>query len=215
MPELAYAVVLTSCGRFDLLRKTLQSFRQFADVPPAQFILIEDSGDARVHDAVAGCGFDIDVIVNAPRLGQTRSIDRAYARVTHDWVFHCEDDWEFLRTGFIRGLPCHPATPCGCQHGRPAEPRGAQSAGAAHAAAGDSRCELFPARSVPASRVFQLLLPSRPAADGRPIRRAAPRNSTLRREALHQEAAKGTKKTRIAFLRVCVPSWSVFKGMNP
>jgi hypothetical protein len=41
------------------------------------------------------------VIVNEHRLGQMAAIDRAYARVTTPYVFHCEDDWLFDRTGFI------------------------------------------------------------------------------------------------------------------
>jgi hypothetical protein len=43
----------------------------------------------------------IDVIVNKPQLGQTASIDKAYAEVTTPYIFHCEDDWEFFRSGFI------------------------------------------------------------------------------------------------------------------
>ena len=29
------------------------------------------------------------------------SIDRAYSKVKTEWVFHCEDDWEFFSGGFI------------------------------------------------------------------------------------------------------------------
>jgi hypothetical protein len=30
-----------------------------------------------------------------------KSIDRAYADVTTPFIFHCEDDWRFFRSGFI------------------------------------------------------------------------------------------------------------------
>ena len=34
-------------------------------------------------------------------MGQVAAIDTAYARVKTDFIFHCEDDWEFLRPQFI------------------------------------------------------------------------------------------------------------------
>ncbi|MGI9307072.1 MAG: hypothetical protein ACR2P5_07210 [Gammaproteobacteria bacterium] len=95
-----YAVVLTSCGRFDLLRQTVRSFLQFADIPPAQFIIVEDSGDEKVRDALADLDFAFEFAVHS-RMGQAKSIDAGYARVRTPFIFHCEDDWEFFRTSFI------------------------------------------------------------------------------------------------------------------
>ena len=97
-----YAVVLTSCGRFDLLRRTVESFLRFADVRPLQFIIVEDSGDDKVRDALAGLDFPFEFVINRPRLGQAAAIDAGYARVKTPLVFHCEDDWLFFRGGFIR-----------------------------------------------------------------------------------------------------------------
>lgn len=34
-------------------------------------------------------------------LGQIKSIDLAYQEVKTDYIFHCEDDWLFYRSGFI------------------------------------------------------------------------------------------------------------------
>ena len=99
--ERRYTVVLTSCGRFDLLRRTAASFLKFADIAPEKFVVMEDSGDDGVHDALAGLQAPFDIVVNRPRLGQTESIDAGYARVETPFVFHCEDDWEFFRTGFV------------------------------------------------------------------------------------------------------------------
>jgi hypothetical protein len=45
--------------------------------------------------------FPIEVIVNRPSLGQIASIDKAYATITTPYVFHCEDDWRFVRAGFV------------------------------------------------------------------------------------------------------------------
>lgn len=100
-----YAVVLTSCGRFDLLRQTVESLLRSVDQKPAEFIIVEDSGDAAAGAALEGLdallGRAFTLLLNRPQLGQIRAIDRAYAAVTAPFVFHCEDDWEFTRGGFI------------------------------------------------------------------------------------------------------------------
>ncbi|SEA01047.1 glycosyltransferase family 2 protein [Rubrimonas cliftonensis] len=96
-----YTVVLTSCGRFDLLEPTIVSLVATLDAPPADFIVIEDSGDEAVREIVRRAAPEARVIVNETRLGQMRSIDRAYAEVGTDWAFHCEDDWEFGRPGYL------------------------------------------------------------------------------------------------------------------
>ena len=54
-----------------------------------------------VRKVTARFPFPIQVIVNRPSLGQIASIDKAYATVTTPYIFHCEDDWRFFRSGFI------------------------------------------------------------------------------------------------------------------
>jgi|CXWL01.1.fsa_nt_gi hypothetical protein len=100
-PARQYSVVVTSCGRFDLLRHTLQSLKDNLDQPPNAWIIIEDSGDERVRSVTAELGLDAEIILNRPQLGQMKSIDKAYAQVKTPYAFHCEDDWEFFRGGFI------------------------------------------------------------------------------------------------------------------
>lgn len=96
-----YAVVLTSCGRFDLLRRTVASFAEFADIAPRQFIVVEDSGDDRVREALADIPLPFEFVINRPGIGQAKAIDAGYARVKCDYVFHCQDDWAFFRGGFV------------------------------------------------------------------------------------------------------------------
>ena len=95
-----YSVVLTSCARFDLLRRTVESFAAFADIAPRQFIVVEDSGSGEVRGALSGIDLPFEFVVHN-RQGQARSIDAGYALVKTPHVFHCEDDWQFLRGGFI------------------------------------------------------------------------------------------------------------------
>ena len=99
-----YTVTLTSCGRFDLLERTLDSLIPCLEESVEKIIVAEDSGDSSVRDVAKnfiGSGIEIETIVNLPKLGQIRSIDRLYSRVNTEWIFHCEDDWEFLANGFI------------------------------------------------------------------------------------------------------------------
>lgn len=97
----AYSVVITSCGRFDLLRATLASLLPNLDVPPQKIIIVEDSCDPAVGAVAAEFDGNFEILVNEVKLGQIASIDRAYSCVSTPYIFHCEDDWEFFRSGFI------------------------------------------------------------------------------------------------------------------
>ena len=95
--------VITSCGRPDLLQETVDSFLNRNSYPIAKYVLIEDSAQAEMIGFVKkryGTGFQ-SLILNDPKLGHIRSIDRAYEEVETPYVFHCEDDWRFLKGGFI------------------------------------------------------------------------------------------------------------------
>nr|USU33653.1 glycosyltransferase [Methylobacterium sp. OTU13CASTA1] len=107
-------VVLTSCGRHDLLERTLASFRAWnTDQGIAEILVVEDGrGDpsaiCRRHGA------------RLLRLGRSRgqiaAIEAGYAEVRTPYIFHLEDDWEFYRGGFIersrRLLAADPSTIC-------------------------------------------------------------------------------------------------------
>lgn len=95
--------LITSCGRPDLLKRTIDSFIAHNAYPIANYILIEDSGSLEMAGFIHrhfGETFGT-IIVNDPKLGQIGSIDRAYREVATPYVFHCEDDWQFVRGGFI------------------------------------------------------------------------------------------------------------------
>lgn len=107
-----YSIVITSCGRFDLLERTLASLSHYLDGQLESVIVIEDSGDSAVIDVVQSVIPDAHVIVNDRHLGQYASIDKAYSHVRTPYIFHCQDDWLFTRGGFLedsyqllRGIP--------------------------------------------------------------------------------------------------------------
>jgi len=95
------SVVLTSCGRPDLLVRTLDSFFRFNTYPVSQFIVVEDG--PTVLDVLFTYPFPCphDLICTGERVGQIAAIDYAYSRVNSEYIFHLEDDWEFYAPHFI------------------------------------------------------------------------------------------------------------------
>lgn len=96
-------LVVTSCGRLDLLEKTLESFFRFNTYPIAKTIIVEDSGNtnldfSKIKNIINGPS---EIIINPTNLGQMKSIDIAYSKVETGYIFHCEDDWEFFKKGFV------------------------------------------------------------------------------------------------------------------
>lgn len=98
------SVVFTSCGRFDLLKKTIDSFLDMNTYPIEKYIVIDNSTLENAHDEIESILENIDnklIIVNETNIGQVASIDKAYGFVESDYIFHCEDDWEFFKESFI------------------------------------------------------------------------------------------------------------------
>lgn len=93
------SVVLTSCGRPAELKRTLDSFFKFNTYPINRFIIVEDSGKPDLFGFLDK--YPVEVVHNGENIGQVKSIIRAYETVDTPYVFHCEDDWEFFKPGFI------------------------------------------------------------------------------------------------------------------
>jgi hypothetical protein len=99
---MSVTLVVTSCGRHDLLERTLRSFARFNSYPIKETVIAEDS-DLTAPPWLA----DIENIgpkcwiSNGTRKAQVYSCDRAMSEVKTPYVFWCEDDWEFFRPGFV------------------------------------------------------------------------------------------------------------------
>lgn len=97
--------VITSCGRFEFLEKTLKSLIEYSNYTFYEIIIIDNSEiiDAydKIKDITNRIGCNAKIIINEVNIGQVSSIDVAYSLVTTEYIFHCEDDWEFFDTGFI------------------------------------------------------------------------------------------------------------------
>ncbi|SCA55820.1 conserved hypothetical protein [Candidatus Terasakiella magnetica] len=99
-PEVTF--VLTSCGRVDLLQKTIESFEKQNTYPIKRAIITEDSCDPEVYQQVQDLfGDRFEIWANKEKKGQIKSIVDAYASIDTPYIFHCEDDWEFTRPNFI------------------------------------------------------------------------------------------------------------------
>ena len=95
--------VITSCGREDLLDRTLKSFFKFNDFPIQKLFLTEDSVDENVYKRIEKKWSDkINLLFNKTKKGQIKSIVEAYKLIKTPYVFHCEDDWVYTRKGFIK-----------------------------------------------------------------------------------------------------------------
>jgi hypothetical protein len=109
---------LTSCGRYDLLEKTLESFFRYNTYPIQEFIISEDSDfEGTVMDYIVKmfrkyAPKDMELRLMFGKVGQIRSIDRMYEKVETEYIFHMEDDFLFFREGFIEKsieiLECDP-----------------------------------------------------------------------------------------------------------
>ncbi len=84
---------LTSCGRLDLLKRSLESFE--AHNPGGALMISEDSADPAMRDGIIAAFPHARLMWAPERLGLMRSIDRMYAEVKTPYLFHLEDDWLF------------------------------------------------------------------------------------------------------------------------
>lgn len=98
--------VFTSCGRFDFLKSTVHSFLNYADIQPSKIIVIDNStfehALSSIVEILSITDIEKEIIINEENIGQVASIDKAYSKVETEYIFHCEDDWEFFDGGFMQ-----------------------------------------------------------------------------------------------------------------
>jgi hypothetical protein len=97
VPSDGITVAITSCNRHDLLRRTMESLAASCiDAPIHETIIIEDSNARKPEWLLEFRGLgNIRWISNGKRVGQWMSADRLMDAVKTEYVFWCEDDWEF------------------------------------------------------------------------------------------------------------------------
>lgn len=96
--------IMTSCIRPDLLERTLDSFYKENTYSLKHLYIIDDSGVTDCNDHVIEnkpYRDNIILLYHKKRRGQIEAIDNAYSYVDTPYIFHMEEDWQFLRGGFI------------------------------------------------------------------------------------------------------------------
>lgn len=104
MKDKKVTLVITTCDRNDLLEITLKSFFKYNTYPIEKTIIVDDSGIGEKlnwEPIKQQIKVPFEIILNKENEGQIESIDKAYAKVDTDYIFHCEEDWEFNHSGFI------------------------------------------------------------------------------------------------------------------
>lgn len=93
-------LVITACGRPDLLERTLDSLYcrgawAYNDTAKllSEIIIIEDSG-FECNDHLIRKYYNIKWLANCKRKGQILSIDRAYSIAKYEYILHWEEDFE-------------------------------------------------------------------------------------------------------------------------
>lgn len=92
---MSITLCITSCDRFDLLEKTLDSFFLINKHPIIDIFLTEDSEKESVKNLIIKKYPKIQVFFNNPKIGQVKSIDLMYSHVKTKYIMHIEDDWYF------------------------------------------------------------------------------------------------------------------------
>jgi hypothetical protein len=94
-------VTITSCGRQDLLKQTIESFLKFADLPISKIYVYEDSGIHGINDHLKILFPQIEFIEPCPKIGQIKALDLLLSKVSTEYYFTLEDDWKTLSSGFM------------------------------------------------------------------------------------------------------------------
>lgn len=89
----AVTVIYFSCRRTDLLYRSIKAFLTFNNYPIHDFIIVNDSGDLKIHDEIRNSYNGARFVFHPENVGLIKSIDLGYSHINTEYFFHCEDDW--------------------------------------------------------------------------------------------------------------------------
>lgn len=100
-PDCDISAFFISCGRLDLLEKTVASFLATRDLP-TKMVFVDDSGDESVFRQLVESYGDVGDIICFPR---NRSLwwakDFMVSYCDTPYIFYIEEDWQFLKPGYL------------------------------------------------------------------------------------------------------------------
>ena len=101
-PDSDVTVIVLSCKRFDLLKRTISSLLDTINYP-VRIIMLDDSEDTATHkDIVREYGHLFDIYIHGKSHGPAWAADKLLSMVETKYAFRCEDDWEFIQSGYLQ-----------------------------------------------------------------------------------------------------------------
>lgn len=94
-------IVLTACGRPDLLAHTLLTLNAAHPLADFDSVWINEDEPATDNSATKDLFPFIKWLYPEGKGGHMAALDRLYDQVSTPWIFHCEDDWEFYGGPFL------------------------------------------------------------------------------------------------------------------
>lgn len=84
--------ICTSCGRKDLLRRTMNSFHLLNSYPITEYLINDDALSMDIANEFSTAN---TLVYLTNKQGQARALDHLMRMVQTEYVFTCEDDWLF------------------------------------------------------------------------------------------------------------------------
>lgn len=94
-------IVLTACGRPDLLAHTLRTLNAAHELADFAQVWINEDEPATDNSETRDLFPFVKWLYPEGKGGHMAALDRLYSRVRTPWIFHCEDDWEFYGGPFL------------------------------------------------------------------------------------------------------------------
>jgi glycosyltransferase involved in cell wall biosynthesis len=100
-PDSDTTVFILSCDRLELLDRTIKSYLRTEDCPTKKVIVDDSAKDGVFEHLVKQYGGMFDVICFPENRGQWWAMDFMVSFCGTEYVFYVEDDWEFLKGGYL------------------------------------------------------------------------------------------------------------------
>jgi len=94
------SVVITSAGRKEYLKRTIEALRKHIDYNPEKlsWLIIDDYPDSKeTHEYIDSLDFIDCKIFNEKNRGLGYSLNRIFAEIKTEFVLYCQEDFEVLR----------------------------------------------------------------------------------------------------------------------
>jgi len=94
-------MIFFSCRRLHLLYQSIDAFIKYVTYPFVDFIIVNDSGDKKIHSELKRTYPGARFVLNETNVGLMQSIDNGYEQIETDYILHFEDDWCVTKDGFV------------------------------------------------------------------------------------------------------------------